>query len=299
MTYHELTIGPATIGGPLGSSTGLLVGSIFYDKHSIVTDEWAGEFDEDRASALIERVNALAVRYGHQMAFDIIAAAEEAMERYLGFVAARTELPILINATEPDVRIAGLRAAGELGILNRCIFASLNEDTEDAELDALREHRPAGVMILASNISDPTPDGTCDMISDYFRPLLDDVGVEVPIVDVGTMDAPSLGLNLRGIAAVRERFGYPAGCAFSNCFPQWTGLAEQGTEYVNLSLAAALVACRMAGGDFLHYGIIEKAHPCVHASATTEVFLGFASQELDGNPMGSDHCLYKMFKLGT
>jgi len=299
MTYHELAVGPATIGGPLGSSTGLLVGSIFYDKHSIVTDEWAGEFDEDRASALIERVNALAVRYGHQMAFDVIAAAEVAMEKYLGFVAARTELPILINATEPDVRIAGLRTAGELGILDRCIFASLNEDTEDAELDALREHRPAGVMILASNISDPTPDGTCDMISDYFRPLLDDIGVEVPIVDVGTMDAPSLGLNLRGIGAVRERFGYPAGCAFSNCFPQWTGLAEQGTEYVNLSLAAALVACRMAGGDFLHYGIIEKAHPCVHASATTEVFLGFASQELDGNLMGPDHCLYKMFKLGT
>ncbi len=299
MIHHEVVVGPATIGGPLGSSTGLLVGSIFYDKHSIVTDEWVGEFHEERASALIERVNALSVRYGHQMAFDVIAAAEEAMEKYLAFVASRTELPILINATDPDVRIAGLATAGKLGILDRCIFASLNEDTEDAELDALREYRPAGVMILASNIADLTPDGTCDMISGYFRPLLDDIGVKVPIVDLGTMDAPSIGLNLRGITAVRERFGYPAGCAFSNCFPQWTGLAEQGTEYVNLSLAAALVACRMAGGDFLHYGIIEKAHPCVHASATAEVFLGFASQELDGNPMDPDHCLYKMFKLGS
>jgi tetrahydromethanopterin S-methyltransferase subunit H len=53
-----------TIGGPLGGRTGLLVGSIFYDKHSIVKDAFAGECDATRAEGLIKRVNETHIRYG-------------------------------------------------------------------------------------------------------------------------------------------------------------------------------------------------------------------------------------------
>lgn len=295
--YQVLKIGNATIGGPLGSATGLVVGSIFYDNHSVVSDAFEGEFDESRAATLVDRVNKLAEKYGLQMAFDVIAASEEAMERFLEFVSARTTLPLLINATDADTRMAGLEAAAKLNILDRSIFASLNEDTEDEELEMLGKHRPAAVMILANDIGDPTPEGSCDMVENYFHPMLKEIGVAVPIVDLGTMDPPSIGINIRSIQAVRERFGYPAGCAFSNCFPQWTGLNELGRNWVNVSLAAALVACRGAGADFLHYGIIEKAAIAAHAAGTAEVFYGFAAQEIDGHSLPKEHALYKMFKL--
>jgi len=297
--YRPIQIGNAVIGGPLGSRTGLLVGSIFYDKHSIVRDAYAGDFDEARAKGLLEKVNGLSRRYGVQMAIDVIAAAPAAMARYLEFVGANSDLPILINATEGEVRIAGLEAAAELELLPRSIFASLNEDTEDAELDALRRHRPAAVMVLANDVTDPTPEGSCNMIEQRYRPMLDEIGVETPIVDLGAMDPPSVGIALRGIQAVRERFGYPAGCAFSNCFPQWTGLSSLGREWVNLSLGTALVACRAAGGDFLHYGIIEKAALAAHVGGSAEVFFGFAAQELDGHKLPEGHALLKMFKLAS
>lgn len=297
--YRTVKIGDVTIGGPLGATTGLVVGSIFYDKHSIVSDVFAGDFDEERAARLVDRVNSLSERYGVQMAFDVIAASSEAMERFLGFVGARTRLPLLINSTEAEVRLAGLEAAAKLGILDRCIYASLNEDTEGAELEALGRHLPATVLILASDIGNPTPEGCCEMIESFFHPMLKEIGCSVPIVDVGTMDPPSIGLNLREIQAVRERFGYPAGCAFSNAFSQWTGLHQLGREWIDLSLATALVACRGAGGDFLHYGIIEKATMAAHVAATAEVFYGFASQELDGQTLQRGHALWKMFKLST
>ncbi|MBA8907986.1 tetrahydromethanopterin S-methyltransferase subunit H family protein [Aminobacter ciceronei] len=295
--FKPLQIGDCTIGGPLGSHTGLLVGSIFYDNHSIVTDAFSGSFNEEKAAGLIDRVNALAVQYGVQMAFDVIGSDPDAFSKFIRFTAERTSLPLLLNATEAEVRVAGLATAAELGVLGRCIFASLNEDTEDQELEALRRHRPAGVMILANDVGDPTPEGSCNMIEKYFRPMLDDIGVETPIVDLGVMDAPSVGIAMRGIQAVRERFGYPAGCAFSNCFPQWTGLSSLGREWVNLSLATALVCTRMAGGDFLHYGIIEKCRMAAHALGSAEVFLGFAAQEIDGHPLPDGHALLKMFKL--
>lgn len=295
--YHVLKIGSATIGGPLGATTGLVVGSIFYDKHSLVREPFTGEFDEARAALLVDRVNRLNKQYGVQMAFDVIAASPEAMQRFLEFVGARTSLPLLINATEAEVRMAGLEAAAKLGILARAVYASLNEDTQDRELELLGRYRPAAVMILASDIGDPTPEGSCAMIENYYQPMLKEIGVTAPIVDLGTMDPPSIGLNLRQIKAVRERFGYPAGCAFSNCYPQWASLNRLGREWVNLSLATALVACRAAGGDYLHYGIIEKAAMAAHVAATAEVFYGFAAQELDGHKLPEGHALWQMFKL--
>ena len=79
--YRPIQIGDAVIGGPLGSRTGLLVGSIFYDKHSIVHDAYTGDFDDVRAKGLLEKVNSLSHRYGVQMAIDVIAAAPAAMAR--------------------------------------------------------------------------------------------------------------------------------------------------------------------------------------------------------------------------
>jgi len=294
---RALKIGGVSIGGPIGAQTGLAIGSIFYDNHSIVDDPYKGTFDEAKAATLIERVNGLAEKYGIQMGFDVIGATEEAICTALPFVAKRSNLPILINATESEVRIAGLSKAAEIGILDRCVFASLNEDTEDEEIEALCRHKPAGVMILANDIDDQTPEGACAMIENYFHPILRDIGVETPIVDLGVMDAPSIGIAMRGIAAVREQFGYPAGCAFSNCFPQWTGLDTLGREWVNVSLATAMVVCRCYGGDFLHYGIIEKMKLAAHALGSAEVFIGFAAQELDGYPLPDGHALLKMFKL--
>ncbi len=292
-------IGDATIGGPLGSHTGWAVGSIFYDNHSIIEDPFEGTFDRARAAALIERVNGLAETYGVQMAFDVIGATEAAIATSLPFVAERTTLPIFINATEADVRIAGLKKAAELKILDRSVFASLTEDTEDEEIEALGRYKPAGIMILANDISDLSAEGACAMIDSHFHPILQEIGCDVPIVDLGVMDAPSIGLAMRGIEGVRERFGYPAGCAFSNAFPQWTGLDRLGREWVNVSLGAALAACRCFGGDFLHYGIIEKARLAAHALGSVETFLGFAAQELDGHTLPEGHSLLKMFKLAS
>jgi tetrahydromethanopterin S-methyltransferase subunit H len=298
MTLHELTIGNATIGGPLGSRSGLLVGSLFYDKHSVVKDAFAGDFDEERAGALLKTATRAAQRHGVQIAIDVIAASAEAIARFLPFVAENCPLPMMINASEAEVHIAGLEVAAKYDILDRCIFASLNMDTEAEEIDALKKYPPAAVMIMANDGADPSPEGCCQYIEDFYLPMLEDIGVTAPIVDLGTMDPPSVGLCLRGITAVRERFGFPAGCAFSNCISQWTGLRELGREYVNYSLGAALVACRGAGADFLHYGLIEKTKAVAHMAGSAEVFYGFAAQELDGATLPDGHALLKMFKLG-
>ena len=240
--YHPIKIGDMTIGGPFGSKTGLAVGSIFYDKHSIVTDSFTGEFDLHRAEALVHRVNALSERYGVQMGFDVIASTAEAMEKFLEFVGSRTRLPLLINATEAEVRLAGLDAAAKLGVLRQCIYASLNEDTEGSELESLARQPPATVMVLASDIGNPTPEGTCDMLESFFHPMLKEIGVTAPIVDVGTMDAPSIGLNLAsnpcGSGAVRVSGGM---CFLQLLFPMDRFKSSRS------GMGRFVVGCRLCG----------------------------------------------------
>jgi tetrahydromethanopterin S-methyltransferase subunit H len=295
-TPREIDLGHACIGGAFGARPPLLVGSMFYDRHSIVRDPLRGVFDEPAAAALLDDMQVVAQRYAVPVAVDVVAASAEAMERYLTFVLSRTDLPVFINATEPEARLAGLSAAAEADALRRCVYASLTEDTVAEEIDALRRHPPAGVMILASDIGDLTPEGTIAMIETYFAPLLAEIGVDTPIVDVGVMDPPSIGLALRSIELVRARLGYPAGCAFSNCFPQWSALGEMGHEWLEVSFAATVATVRAAGADFLHFGLAERAQLAVHAAATAEVFYGFAARELDGAALPAAHPLGAMLR---
>lgn len=297
MGLHEVRVGGVAIGGPLGSRPGLLVGSLFYDRHSIVTDPHAGEFDHARALALLQAATRSAERTGMPIAVDVIAASPRAMRRYLPFAADACPLPLMINGSEAGVRLAGLKAAAEGGFLDRCLYASLTLDTDEEELSVLSGYPPAAVVVLANDGVDPTPEGACRRIEETFVPMLGAIGVAVPVVDLGAMDPPSLGLCVRGITAVWERFGFPAGCAFSNSIPLWTGLPSLGREYVNYSLAAALVACRAAGGDFLHYGPIEKTRVAAHVAGSAEVFYGFAARELDGATLSQRHPLWRMSRL--
>lgn len=275
----------------------MLAGSIFYDRHSIVADAGDGTFDEGRAAALLARVDGLSLRYGVQMCHDVIATTPEAMARFVAFVAARSPLPMMINSADGRVRVAGLGAAARLGVLGRCIYASLNDGSEAFELEALRRHRPAAVMVLVHDAEDPSPEGCLAVIADRFRPMLDDIGVEVPIVDLAVVGPLSVGSSMRAVTAVRETYGYPAGCAFANCLPLWAGLEGLGREWVNLSLAVALASCRVAGADFLHYGLIERAAVAAHAAGTAEVFLGAAAHRLDGADLPEGHPVDKMFDL--
>jgi tetrahydromethanopterin S-methyltransferase subunit H len=274
----------------------MLAGSIFYDRHSIVADAGIGTFDEGRAATLLDVVDGLSLRYGVQMAHDVIAMSPEAMARYLAFVAARSPLPMLLNSADRHVRVAGLEAAARLGVLGRCVYASLNDGTEEFELEALRRHRPAAVMVLVHDADDPSPEACVAMV-ERFRPMLADIGVEVPIVDVAVVGPESVGCSMRAVTAVREAFGYPAGCAFANCLPLWPGLEGLGRERVNLTLAVALAGCRVAGADFLHYGLIERAAVAAHAAGTAEVFLGAAARRLDGRDLPENHPVEMMLDL--
>ena len=227
--YHTLQLGDAVIGGPPGSGASLMVGSIFHDAHAIVADAGTGRFDEGRAASLVDRVGELAERAGTPMAIDVVAASPQAMARYLAFVGARSRLPLMISGADSATRIAGLEAASDLGVLDRCIFAALDQGSAGAELEALHRHRPAAVVIRPGDGRDPSPETICTLLDSCFLPMLQAIGAGPPIVDLGTVDALSVDGATRAIRAVRKRFGYTPPAAPSRDRPGLAPSARGGS----------------------------------------------------------------------
>jgi tetrahydromethanopterin S-methyltransferase subunit H len=294
--YKTLEIGNVTLGGVPDSNPAFPVGSIFYGGHSIVSDPWDGEFNEERAETLIQHVNAASERCGMPSGIDIVSASEVAIGKYIEFVTARTDQPFMINSSEAEVRMAGLRKCQELGVFDRVIYASLTEDTEPEELELLKEIRPAAVMVLAANVENLTPKGSVEIMEDLLLPMLEEINVEVPIVDVGVMDPPSIGLSLRSLRLLKETYSFPVGGAFSNAIFTWPGLRDRGRDALNATLVASATLFRAYGGDLLHYGIIEKAAIVIQAIATCEVYLGYTAQMFDGVDLSNPHPLQYMLK---
>lgn len=60
----------------------LLIGSIFYSRHSIVEDHSKGIFDKAKAEELINKQEELADRFQIPSTLDVVAETGEAMVKY-------------------------------------------------------------------------------------------------------------------------------------------------------------------------------------------------------------------------
>ena len=142
-------IGGVKIGGQPGEVPTVLVGSIFYSRHRIVSDERAGIFDKDAADTLIKKQAELSDKTGNPALLDIVGSTPEAIKKYVDFVAGASEKPFLIDSPGVDVKIAAVEYAKEAGLSDRIIYNSVSIETKDAEFAALEKNGTSAVILLA------------------------------------------------------------------------------------------------------------------------------------------------------
>ncbi|MEM2875515.1 MAG: tetrahydromethanopterin S-methyltransferase subunit H, partial [Candidatus Bathyarchaeia archaeon] len=84
-------------GGQPGEYPTVLIGSIFYDKHKIVSNPLKGEFDRKSAESLIKMQEELYDKTGNPFIVDVVGLTPEAHKKYVDFVAEMTEAPFLVD----------------------------------------------------------------------------------------------------------------------------------------------------------------------------------------------------------
>ena len=115
-------IGEVKVGGLLGEAPRVLIGSIFYGKHKIVTDERTGQFDHVIAEEIIKRQEEFSDKTGNPCMIDVVGTTYEALIKFLDFTSGISSSPLVMDGITPDVRINALKYVDESGLSDRIIY---------------------------------------------------------------------------------------------------------------------------------------------------------------------------------
>ncbi len=270
-----LRVGEVELGGQPGEVPCVMIGSLFHEGHRIVQDRAKGVFDEERAKKLIRRQERASKKTGLPSMFDVVGDTEEAIRREVEFIAENSDSPILINGPNVEVRIAGVLAAKDCGILDRSVYDSVNYSADAHEAEAIRSTGIEAALIQAFNPKNPMPRGMVEVISGPSGTGLLDLtrsaGIKKPILFTPVLDLPGVGSAARGIELLKDAFGLPTGTApvgVVGRYPKVASMCRGGKDVIRASTAAL---CQAAGADYIIYGSVNRAReifpPCAVAEA--------------------------------
>jgi tetrahydromethanopterin S-methyltransferase subunit H len=288
-------MGGIQVGGQPGERPTVLIGSIFFSKHQIVSDPVKGIFDREKAQALLDREAAVATATGNPRIIDPIGESSTALINYIEFIAAHTDAPILVDSPQQTARLEALRHFAGSGIAPRLIYNSIAEDFTDEELACIKECGIKSAIILAFSITAMKPKARIKLLNEKLLPAAERAGIENILVDVGILDIPSVSWAAHAIHLIKEEFGYPAGCAPSNALFQWEKIRTQGTAAFQAAAAAAFALTQFEGADFLLYGPVRFAPWVYPACSAIDGLIAYGGRFSGIRPASREHPLYKIF----
>ncbi|MGA9188876.1 MAG: tetrahydromethanopterin S-methyltransferase subunit H [Methanosarcina sp.] len=288
-------IGGVKFGGQPGEYPTVLVSTMFYARHKIVTDEDKGLFDRAAAETLWNTQVSMSDATGNPYVNQIVGETPEAIKRYIDwFIEIDNKTPFLVDSSAGEVRAAAAKYCTEIGVANRAIHNSINASIEQAEMDVLKESDVEAAIVLAFNATDPTVKGKMDILevggSGQTKGMLQvakECGIKIPLVDVAAMPlGAGAGATIRTIPTIKGKLGLPVGGGYHNMASAWDWLRKfKKTQpdpkaiYMPTDIGTNLVA-QIAGSDFLLYGPIENVNQIFPAVAMVDIMLGETAKEL-------------------
>ena len=289
----KFEIGKVKIGGIPGERPTVLVGTIFYNKHKIVTDQNKGEFDREKAEACIKTQEEFSDKTGNPHMLDVVGASPEAMKKYLEFVSSVTDAPVLMDGVSADIRIAGLDYVKEVGLMNPIIYNSILPDYKQAEIDKIKETKTRNVLLLAFNMKEFTSTGRVKAIKNLI-PIVTSAGADQLLFDTTVIDIPSLGMASKALWELKAELGYPVGCGAHNAIGTWKGLKKKmGSQAHDPSMAVAAGITVALGADFVLYGPIESASYMFPSIALIDAAYGQLIME-QGRMLDRSHPIFRI-----
>jgi tetrahydromethanopterin S-methyltransferase subunit H len=293
------------IGGNLGENPTVLVGTIFYAGHKIVENAEKGVIDKNAAEILLSKQDEMSELTGNPSAVQVCFQSKEAAERHIDFVAGNTAVPIVIDSTEPEVRLAGLKYSEEVGLLDRVIYSSLNISVTQEEKTTLKEIGQDCLIVLAFNPEDPSISGRRKVLDEGaltldkgLIPLSKELGVTKPLIDSAMT---SMGAGAGSAAAFtfvsKSVYGYPTGLGIHNAPSSWTWLRkykETKRDAFEMCDIGSNVVAQMMGADFVLYGPIKNASRVFPLIAMSDILAAESASIEFGVEVSDSHPFKKL-----
>lgn len=289
------------VGGQPGEYPTVLMGSIFYDKHKIVTNAMTGEFDNHRAETLLKKQEEMCEKTGNPVIIDVVGSTVEALNKYIDFVSAITESPFLVDGPSAAVRIPVMRHLAEIGLSKRAVYNSIDYNVKSDEIASLKEIRAESSVLMTYNPKNVWVEGRIEILKGYEgqKGLLEaanEAGIRNVLVDTAVLDVPSTGLSARAIHVIKSEYGLPVGCGSSNAITIWKkAKKEMGPYAYSTCLAGSCLITQSLGANFILYGPIENAEAVFPACAMADAIIAYNARRFGIRPKTKNHPLFKIF----
>jgi len=101
---------------------------------------------------------------------DVVGLSEEAIIKYIDFVADITDTPFLIDSATTQVKISAVKHVVETGLLERAVYNSISAHVKEEELATIRENKLEAAIILAHNPRNVWPEGRIKLLKGEREP---------------------------------------------------------------------------------------------------------------------------------
>lgn len=282
------------VGGRPGENPTVLIGSMFFRGHKIVSDPDKGIFDRKKAKDLLDREEELSAQTGNPRIIDVVGDTGQALINYIEWVAANSSSPMLVDSALPKSRMEAMRHFSKTEIVPRLIYNSLDTYYTEEELACIKECGIKSAVVLAFTTKAIKPKDRVKLLKENLLPAAERAGLKNLLIDVGVLDIPSVGWSTQAIREIKENLGYPCGCAPSNAIYLWDKLRERGTPAFEATAALVYGLPLCWGGNFIFYGPTRNAPWVYFACAAVDAMIAYGAINL-GMRIDRGHPLYKIF----
>ncbi len=282
------------VGGKPGENPTVLIGSMFFRGHKIVSDPDKGIFDRKKAKDLLDREEALSAQTGNPRIIDVVGDTGQALINYIEWVAANSSSPMLVDSALPKARMEAIRHFSKTELVPRLVYNSLDSYYSEEELACIKECGIKSAVVLSFTTRAIRPKDRVKLLNEEMLPAAGRAGLKNLLIDVGVLDIPSVGWSTQAIREIKENLGYPCGCAPSNAIYLWKRLQERGTPAFEATAALVYGLPLCWGGNFIFYGPTRNAPWVYPACSAVDAMIAYGAINL-GMRIDRGHPLYKIF----
>ena len=230
-------------------------------------DEKTGKFDKNILEQELNDFTEVIEETQLQGVIDVVGAYPEVLIKECEFIADNVEYPFLVDGLNDTSRIPAMKGLQEIGLLDKAILNSIDENTNDENLEKLKEIGVKNAVLLTFGNKYMFPQQKLKFLKETLIPKAQKANIDNYIVDTAVLDLPSISINFETVGLVKKELGLPAGFAPANAIYGWSFVKKYGESARCGAIASIMAYCATAPSDFIMFGPIKFAKCVVPAIA--------------------------------
>ena len=253
-------IGNVKIGGQPGENPIVLIGSVFYKNHKALLDEKTGKIDKSIVEQELNEFLTIIEETGMQAIIDVVGAYPKALLKQIEYIADVVDCPFLVDGLNDSIRIPAMEGLKEIGLLDRAILNSIDDNTSTENLDKLKYIGVKNAVLLAFGNRYIFPEQKLKLLNEKLIPNAQEkANIRNLLIDTAVLDLTSICINVETTRLVKRELGLATGFAPSNAVYGWEFVKKFGESSRCGAIASLMTYCADAGSDFILFGGVKYA----------------------------------------